>query len=130
MEWITINEACTKYNKSNSSIRRIVAELKKNDKKKIKLADGGKIFISIAYLDNHFKVNTNSQNEYSEANQVNNHSELLELLKQQLSEKDKQIESLIERNRESNILLSQLQSKVLQLDEAPAKKKRWFQRNK
>jgi hypothetical protein len=130
MEWITINEACTKYNKSNSSIRRIVAELKKNDKKKIKVADGGKILISIAYLDNHFKVNTNRQNEYSTTNQVNNHSELLELLKNQLAEKDKQIESLIERNRESNILLSQLQSKALQLDEVPGTKKRCWQRKK
>lgn len=129
MEWITINEACAKYNKSNSSIRRIVADLKKNDKKKIKVIEGGKILISIAYLDNHFKVNLNTQNEYSETSQMNNHSELVELLKHQLSEKDKQIESLIERNRESNILLSQMQNKVLLIEENKAPKK-WWQRRK
>lgn len=128
MEWITINEACTKYSKSNSSIRRIVADLKKNNKKKIKVIEGGKILISIAYLDNHFKVNLNTQNEYSQTSQMNNHSELVELLKQQLLEKDKQIESLIERNRESNILLSQMQNKVLMIEEKESKKKRWWSR--
>jgi hypothetical protein len=128
MEWITINEACGKYGKSNSSIRRIVADLKKNNKKSVKVASDGKILLSIAYLDNHFNSKVNSQDEHSASSQMNNHSELVELLKQQLSEKDKQIESLIERTRESNILLSQMQNKVLLIDGKESKKKRWWNR--
>jgi hypothetical protein len=53
-------------------------------------------------------------------------NELIEVLKSQLLEKDKQISELIERSRESNILLSQMQQKVLMLDEP--KKKKWWQR--
>jgi predicted DNA-binding transcriptional regulator AlpA len=65
----------------------------------------------------------NRKEEPIEENDFNQIRELTEVLKEQLNRKDEQIKSLsdkidtlIERDRETNILLGQLQSKVLMIE--------------
>jgi hypothetical protein len=125
--WLSVQEAKEKYSKSESSIRRVIKELKQKDLTLLKfevLPNGmQKVFIESSYFESVKKdKKTHSQN--------NSSNDIVTHLLNEISEKNKQIESLIERNRESNILLSQLQNKVLQLDEAPGTKKRWWQRKK
>ena len=85
-----------------------------------------KIYISIDYLDSKFKIVNNRSKGVNDTLGNDTSNQLIEVLKSQLLEKDKQINELIERSRESNILLSQMQQKVLMLDEP--KKKKWWQR--
>lgn len=128
-KYISISEAVTTYNKSESTIRSLVRKIgnKKGLLKKEKLPNGSnKIFISVNYLDSIFKEKPPIDHIVIDTSTTNTQTELIELLKHQLEEKDKQIESLLERNRESNILLSQLQNKVLLIDEKPTKKRRWW----
>jgi DNA-binding MurR/RpiR family transcriptional regulator len=120
MNYISIKEACERYNVSNSTIRRIVKECKSKNLNALQfdLLPNGieRILISVNHLDNvlNKKLNTKSDNSQTD---------VVTYLMNELSEKNKQIEQL-------HVLMSQLQTKALQLDEAPGKKKRWFQRNK
>lgn len=118
--WLSVQEAKEKYSKSESSIRRVIKELKQKDLTLLKfevLPNGmQKVFIESSYFESVKKdKKTHSQNNSS--NDIVNH------LLNEIDEKNKQIERL-------HVLMGNLQSKVLQLDEAPTKKKRWFQRNK
>jgi|LauGreDrversion4_2_1035121.scaffolds.fasta_scaffold21487_5 hypothetical protein len=133
--FISISEAVNEYSKSESTIRSIVKKIgnKKGLIKREKLSNGShKIYLSKNYLDQVLKEKKTSSNSHSKKatfdnTQTNTRDELILLLKQQLEEKDKQIESLLERQREQHVLYSQLQNKVLLIEEAP-KKKRWWQR--
>jgi hypothetical protein len=127
--YLSIAEAISHYGKSESTIRSIVrlASKKKGVLKHESLKNGSKkIYISIDYLDSKFKVVNNHSKGANDTLGNDTSNELIEVLKSQLLEKDKQINELIERSRESNILLSQMQQKVLMLDEP--KKKKWWQR--
>ena len=73
--------------------------------------------------------NLNSSNEpLSEPlnNAVN--ESIIEFLKQQLTEKDKQIEALMDRNKEINLLFAQAQQREQIKLEESIPKKRWWQR--
>ena len=125
--YLSIAEAVSHYGKSESTIRSIVrlASKKKGVIKHEALKNGSKkIYISIDYLDSKFKVVNNHSKGVNDTLGNDTSNELIEVLKSQLLEKDKQISELIERSRESNILLSQMQQKVLMLDEP----KKWWQR--
>ena len=127
--YLSISEAVSNYGKSESTIRSIVrlASKKKGALKHEALKNGSKkIYISIEYLDSKFKIVNNRSKGVNDTLGSDTSNELIEVLKSQLLEKDKQINELIERSRESNILLSQMQQKVLMLDEP--KKKKWWQR--
>ena len=127
--YLSISEAVSNYGKSESTIRSIVrlASKKKGVLKHETLKNGSKkIYISIEYLDSKFKIVNNRSKGVTDTLGNDTSNELIEVLKSQLLEKDKQINELIERSRESNILLSQMQQKVLMLDEP--KKKKWWQR--
>jgi hypothetical protein len=52
----------------------------------------------------------------------------LELLAKELEEKNRQIESLLQRQYESNVIIEQLQKKQLQLEENITIKKKWWKR--
>lgn len=120
MNYISIKEACERYNVSNSTIRRIVKECKVNNLNALQfdLLPNGieRILISVNHLDKvlNKKLNTKSDNSQTD---------VVTYLMNELSEKNKQIEQL-------HVLMGNLQNKVLQLDEAPGTKKRWWQRNK
>ena len=54
-KFISIKEACNLFNKSNSTIRRVIKESPENQLKKEKLKTGHyKIFISVEYLNKYF----------------------------------------------------------------------------
>jgi len=122
MSYISIKDACERYSVSESKIRRIIKDLKVNDLSKLqfeKLNNGNeKILIEIGYLDRLMNKSKTTSNKGSHEGVQDNNNELVNYLKEQLQEKDKQINQL-------HVLLSQAQQ--LQL-ESPKKKKRWWQR--
>lgn len=137
-KYISIKEACEQFNKSISTIRRIVKEAPKNQLKKEKLKTGHeKVYISSEYLNECFNVinKESNQREFKSVSNdayLNSLNEQLEFLKKQLEEKDKQIESFLQRQYESNVIIERLQQKEQNLLESleNKKKRRWWQRNK
>lgn len=123
--YLSIEEASQYTSKSISSIRRLVKELKESKSKYLKfekLKTGhSKVFIAIALLDK--DLNTNSSTNNSNDTFVN---KTLDLLAKELEEKNRQIESLLQRQYESNVIIEQLQKKQLQLEENIPTKKKWF----
>lgn len=137
--YLSIEQSVEYTNKSISSIRRIVKELKENKSKYIKfekLKTGhNKVFISIEYLNIQFNINSsdNSSTSNSTNSSMNNSNDIfinktLELLSKELEEKNRQIESLLQRQYESNVIIEQLQKKQLQLEENITIKKKWWKR--
>lgn len=123
--WIDIKQACKKYGRSESGIRRIVKDLKQNDQSKLqfeKLKNGGeKILIDSSYLDTYFNKSSDSNNESYSSDTL---SDVVKLLSKQIEIKDKQIAEL-------HILIGQEQRKFIELDTpGQTTKKRWWQRKK
>ena len=134
-KYLSIEQSVEYTNKSISSIRRIVKELKQNKSKHIKLeklkTGHDKVFISIEYLNNHFNINSSTNNSTNESTNNSNDTfvnKTLELLSKELEEKNRQIESLLQRQFESNVIIEQLQKKHLQLEENTTTKKKWWKR--
>lgn len=132
--YLSVEEA-VKYTKlSLSTIRRHVKKIKESNSNKTQktiksISSGGgkpKDYISISFLESIMNDSKGFKND-SLNDSMNVSEELIEVLKSQILEKDKQINELLERNRESNILLSQIQQKVLMLEE-PKKRKRWWRK--
>lgn len=141
--YLSIEQSVEYTNKSISSIRRIVKELKENKSKYIKfekLKTGhNKVFISIEYLNIQFNINSSDNSSTSNStnssmnSSMNNSNDIfinktLELLSKELEEKNRQIESLLQRQYESNVIIEQLQKKQLQLEENITIKKKWWKR--
>lgn len=138
-KYLSIEQSVEYTKKSISSIRRIVKELKQNKSKHIKLeklkTGHNKVFISIEYLNIQFNINSsdNSSTSNSTNSSMNNSNDIfinktLELLSKELEEKNRQIESLLQRQYESNVIIEQLQKKQLQLEENITIKKKWWKR--
>lgn len=138
MEFWSIKDAAALVGKSESSIKRVVSSIKKNDPKKYKnskyfkfekLKTGlEKIYLSHLLLEENFNWSNTSSLNHSETSSMTSSDEsvkdeLITVLKNELAEKNKTIESLIERNREQNVLMLDLKSR-LELQEP--KRKRWF----
>ena len=149
--YLTIEEASAYTKKSLSSIRRLVKELKQNNNKGLKfetlLTGHKKVFISVSFLNIHFNINelnlndsTNSSMNSSMNDSVNSSNEdlkdvfinkTLDLLQKELEEKNRQIESLLQRQYETNVILEQLQQKTKLLEVKTDKpKKRWWWQKK
>ena len=131
--YLSIEQTVEYTNKSISSVRRLVKELKQSKSKYIKLeklkTGHDKVFISIEYLNNHFNINSSTNDSTSNSTNSSNDTfvnKTLELLAKELEEKNRQIESLLQRQYESNVIIEQLQKKQLQLEENTPIKKRWF----
>lgn len=143
MKYLTIKEAAELTGKSESTIKRFVRETKKKQPIKYnsikcfkfeKLSTGHeKILIAEDFLNENYStvqnVNLNSSNEQLNEPLKNSENEsFIEFLKQQLVEKDKQIEALMDRNKEINLLFAQAQQREqIKLEEA-IPKRRWWQR--
>lgn len=134
-KYLSIEQTVEYTKKSISSIRRLVKELKQSKSKHIKLeklkTGHDKVFISIEYLDEHFNINTSTNSSTSSSTNNSNESfvnKTLDLLSKELEEKNRQIESLLQRQYESNVIIEQLQKKQLQLEENTTIKKKWWQR--
>ena len=140
--YLTIEEASVYTKKSLSSIRRLVKELKQNNSKSLKfeiLKTGHKkVFISVSFLNIHFNINDLNLNDST--NRLSNSNEdlkdafinkTLDLLQKELEEKNRQIESLLQRQYETNVILEQLQQKTKLLEVKTDKpKKRWWWQKK
>lgn len=120
MRYLTIKEAAELTGKSESTIKRFVRETKKKQPKKYsnnkcfkfeKLSTGHeKILIAEDFLnENYSTVQNGDLNSSNEQLNDSVNQELIEFLKAQLIEKDKQIEALIDRNKEINLLFAQAQ---------------------
>lgn len=142
-KYISIKEACELFNKSLSTIRRVVKETPTNKLKYEKLPTGkNKIFIEREYLNEYFNEKTQSNdsinskvndslNNSSEHLLVNAYENIIKMLNNDLEAKNKQIDALIERQRESNILVDKLSSKIaLETKEVNEVRRKWWQRKK
>lgn len=143
MKFLTIKEAAGLTGKSESTIKRFVRETKSKQPKKYsnnkcfkfeKLPTGHeKILISEDFLNENYSTvqntNLNSSNEplNEPLNSIDNES-IIDFLKQQLIEKDKQIGALMDRNKEVTLLFAQAQQREQMKLEEVVPKKRWWQR--
>ena len=141
MQFLTIQESAEVTGKSESTIKRFVREIKSKNPKKYsdskcfrfeKLPTGHKkILISLSFLQEKYStVQTDRLNGSNEHFNSSDSQELVSFLKEQLREKDKVIETLLERNKEVNILFAQSQQNQTFRLEADTTKKRWWQRKK
>lgn len=125
--YITIQDAVIKYGKSQATLRRIATKLKSKKTTNIRfepLSTGHKrILFSEQYLDNLFNYSATNQSARSDSSM--NNSSVIEILHEQLKEKDKQIETLLQRSHEQNVIIQTLQEKANLL---PSSKKRSFWR--
>ena len=137
-DFISINEACKRFNKSISTIRRIVKKAPQKALNKEKLATGHeKIYVSSEYLKECFNVvsKESSQidnNDITKDILLNSLNEQLEFLKKQLEEKDKQIDNFQTRQYENNVIIERLTQREQLLIESLENKnnKKWWQRKK
>ncbi len=128
MEYITLKECQKLTGKSESTLRKIARSLKESKSKDIRfelLKTGhSKILFKLSFVNS--QLLTNQQVKTSQLKNDNSSDKIISILERELNEKNKQIEALTERIKESNLLTAQLQESI-KLIEAP-KKKRWWQR--
>lgn len=123
--WLTVKEIKVLHSKSESSVRRLIKELKTNDLTKLKfetLENGmQKVYVDADYLNS---IYNKQKNDYSNSSSSNGSNDLTNYLMNELSEKNKQIEQL-------HVMLNNMQNQVLQIG-APetTKKRKWWQRKK
>jgi len=112
--------------KSESTLRKLARTLKESKSKDIRfelLKTGhSKILFKLSFVNS--QLLTNQQVKTSQLKNDNSSDKIISILERELNEKNKQIEALTERIKESNLLTAQLQESI-KLIEAP-KKKRWF----
>jgi predicted ribonuclease YlaK len=145
MYFYSVEESAEYTKKSVSSIKRFLAELKKNNPKqyenseliKLEPLNTGhkKIYIAKNLLDEKFNSSHKEMNN-SKSNTTNDSSmvavellkETIEILKKELEVKNGQIEALNERLRESNTIAvenTRNNTKMLLEDVKPIKKRWW-----
>lgn len=127
MEWITIKEVCNLTQKSESTVRNLARQLKTSKSKNIRLerlkTGHDKILFKLSYVNSQLlTIKTVKPNVEKTGENVNR---FVQILENQLNEKDKQIESLQQTVQAQNLLLHNLQESIKLID-APKKKKRWF----
>lgn len=120
-EYLTVKEFAKRVGVTNQTIynridKDLIKFLKPNTKVKMIDIEALKLF---SVDDN---LNKFDQNLYK------GFKENLEILQEQLKEKDKQIEALLQLNQNNQILLKQSQDKILKLEE-PKKNKRVKEEN-
>ena len=127
MEWLTIKEVCNLTGKSESTIRNLARQLKVSKSKDIKLeklkTGHEKILFSMKFVNSQLLTVKPIKNVVDK--KEGNVDKFIQILENQLNEKDKQIESLQQTLQAQNLLLHNLQESIKMI-EAPKKKKRWF----
>ena len=127
MEYITLKECQKLTGKSESTLRKLARSLKESKSKDIKLeklpTGHDKILFKLSFVNS--QLLTNQQVKTSQLKNNSSNDKMLSILERELNEKNKQIEALTDRLKESNLLYAQLQESI-KLIEAPKKKKRWF----
>ena len=126
MEYITLKECQKLTGKSESTLRKLARSLKESKSKDIKLeklpTGHDKILFKLSFVNS--QLLTNQQVKTSQLKNDSSNDKFIQILERELNEKNKQIEALTDRLKESNLLYAQLQESIKMI-EAP-KKKRWF----
>ena len=126
MEYITLKECQKLTGKSESTLRKLARSLKESKSKDIKLeklpTGHDKILFKLSFVNS--QLLTNQQVKTSQLKNDSSNDKFIQILERELNEKNKQIEALTDRLKESNLLYAQLQESI-KLMEAPKKKKRW-----
>lgn len=130
MSYLTIQEAMKLTNKSESTFRNLARKLKASRSKEIKLeklkTGHEKILFKESFINSCFDTSSKGSSKQVESEASASINErTLAILERELEEKNRQIEALTDRLKESNLLQAQLHEQV-KLLEAPKKKKRWF----
>jgi len=127
MEWITIKEVCNLTQKSESTVRNLARQLKASGSKNIRLerlkTGHDKILFKLSYVNSQLLTVKPIKEGVNKT--TDNVNRFVQILENQLNEKDKQIESLQQTVQAQNLLLHNLQESIKLID-APKKKKRWF----
>jgi len=149
-QFISLKDACEYSNKSMSTLRRLVSELKDNQPNKLKYEDlkngSKKILIDFDYLNEYYdlnkKDNTNHSAETSKSIDKSNDSAIIQvyenvikMLNSDLEAKNRQIDALVENNRDTqrelNSIINNMTNKfALETKEVKEVRRRWWQRNK
>jgi len=119
---LTLKEVCQVLGKSGRTISRYIKAGKLNPEK-IKSQKGIEYRFDLTELENLKKPDTTGQ--MTRQNIIDDKkndtlsllNDTMKLLQKQLKAKDTQIKQLLERQRETNILMGQLQNKVLMLED-------------
>jgi len=129
---ITFTEACKILGKSERTLSRYIKKKLLNPDK-IKTEKGTEYRFDRSEVENLKKLDTSGQATRQNIKIEKNDDDTLALIKdknsriksleKQLKVKDKQIENFQERQREANILMGQLQNKVLMLEDKSKGKK-------
>jgi hypothetical protein len=130
MSYLTIQEAMKLTGKSESTFRNLARKLKASRSKEIKLeklkTGHEKILFKESFINSCFDTSSKGSSKQVESEAGASINErTLAILERELEEKNRQIEALTDRLKESNLLQAQLHEQV-KLLEAPKKKKRWF----
>lgn len=127
MEWITLKECQKLTGKSESTLRKLARNLKENKSKDIRLESlptgHNKILFKLSFVNSQLLIS--KPIESNRLKQDSNYDKMISILERELNEKNKQIEALTERIKESNLLTAQLQESIKMIEQ-PKKKKRWF----
>lgn len=148
--YLSTKEAAEFISKSESTVKRFVAKIKKERQKDYKNNDffqfeklttgHKKTFIEKAFLAREFNMPLNDSMNSSieslgDVSELSESQRIIEVLRQeieykntQLDKKDQQIDQLIERQRESNVLMMRLQEEPPQIEVST--KKKWWRKNK
>jgi excisionase family DNA binding protein len=119
---ITFIEACKMLGKSKRTVSRYIKAGKLNPER-IKSQKGFEYRFSQSEIESFKKPDTTGQmtrqNIFDDKNNdtLSLLNDTMKLLQKQLKAKDTQIKQLLERQRETNILMGQLQNKVLMLED-------------
>jgi predicted RNase H-like nuclease (RuvC/YqgF family) len=126
MEYITLKECQKLTGKSESTLRKLARSLKESKSKDIKLeklpTGHDKILFKLSFVNS--QLLTNQQVKTSQLKQDSSNDKFIQILERELNEKNKQIEALTDRLKESNLLYAQLQESIKLIE--PPKKKSWF----
>jgi excisionase family DNA binding protein len=125
---ITFIEACKLLKKSKRTVSRYIKKGWLNPEK-IKTQNGIEYRFSRSEVEDLKKPDTSGQmtrqNKFDDKNNdtLSLLNDTMKILQKQLKAKDTQIKQLLERQREANILMGQLQNKVLMLEDKSKGKK-------
>ena len=135
--YISIKEACDVSKKSISTIRRFVDEtkLKAPSMLNYEILKNGtkKILINAEYLNKCFNlIDTSQTTQTSESNSelVSVLKSALDTLKIELEAKNNHVNMLLERQRETNIMIEGLNQRFMIESKEVTPKKKWWKRNK
>jgi len=114
-EFVTISEAVVLTGRSISTIRRLAKRLASEGRYELVKKEDERYLISRVYLVEEFQLDSQTKPDVDThvASQVDSHDALVNILREQIVKKDEQISQLLERQRETNILLHGYQQRLL-----------------